>query len=75
MKDRSALTKETVEMKAAHMRSTKRYTRGKSSSPRHPVMVKDTSHGYGGKNGHGGIGKREIRSQQVGSSYFSNIDS
>ena len=32
-------------------------------------------HGYGGKNGHGGIGKREIRSQRVGSKSISIIHS
>ena len=71
----SPLTKKTVKMKVAHVKCTKRYTRGKSSSPRNPVVVKGTSHGYGGKNGHGGIGKREIRSQRVGSKSISIIHS
>ena len=34
----------------------------------------DVLHGYGGKNGHGSIGRREIRSQRVGSRSISIID-
>ena len=57
MKDRSALTKKTVRMKVAHVRCTKGYIQGKSSSPRHPVVVKGTSEGYGGSDGDNGFGR------------------
>ena len=61
-------------MKVAHVRRTKRYTRGKSSSSRHIVVVKGMSeayggldglHGYGGKNGHGGIGNKLVQGQYL----------
>ena len=58
---------------------------GRRKMPRQTTMVVQISdegfggldglHGYGGKNGRGGIGKREIKSQRVGSSSISIIDS
>ena len=57
MKDRSALTNETIGMKVAHVKCTNGYTQGKSSSPRQSVVVKGTSEGYGGSDGDNGFGR------------------
>ena len=63
MKGRCSFTKEMVEMKVAHVWCTKGYTRGKSLSPRHPVVVKGTSEGYGGSDGDDGSGRNKGHAQ------------